>query len=47
MEKFIIIEEMKLDKKIKSIHKLVVSPWLVEGMNSGPCVIWAEIEEEE
>ena len=47
LEKFIIIEEMKLDKKIKSIHKLVVSPWLVEGMNSGPCVIWAEIEDED
>jgi len=40
-EKFIIIEEMKLDTDLSNIRELLVSPWLVEGMNSGPCVIWA------
>lgn len=45
-EKFIIIEEMRLEKEVKNIQKIVVSPWLVEGMNSGPCVIWAETEED-
>ncbi len=41
VSKFIIIEEMKLFPDIKGIQAVTVSPWLVEGMNSGPCVIWA------
>ena len=41
-EKFIIIEEMKLDGDLTNISRMIVSPWLFEGMNSGPCVIWAE-----
>jgi kynurenine formamidase len=43
-EKFIIIEEMKLVKDTGKINRMIVSPWLVENMNSGPCVIWAETE---
>lgn len=43
LEKFIIIEEMKLDRLPAQIKRLIVSPWLVEEMNSGPCVVWAEI----
>lgn len=39
---FIIIEEMKLDMELKGIQKILVSPWLHEEMNCGPCVIWAE-----
>ncbi|MDO4308353.1 MAG: cyclase family protein [Eubacteriales bacterium] len=45
-EKFLIIEEMKLYTGLTNIRRLVVSPWLVEGMNSGPCVIWADVEED-
>ena len=41
-KRFIIIEEMKLDEDLTNIHRMLVSPWLFEGMNSGPCVIWAE-----
>ncbi|MCL1854169.1 MAG: cyclase family protein [Clostridia bacterium] len=41
---FIIIEEMKLDERLDGIRRILVSPWLFEGMNSGPCVIWAESE---
>lgn len=41
---FIIIEEMKLDKKWRGICRMLVSPWLHEDMNCGPCVIWAECE---
>lgn len=41
---FIIIEEMKLDRPLDGLKKLTVSPWMVEGMNSGPCVIWAEYD---
>ncbi|NLV59944.1 MAG: cyclase family protein [Clostridiales bacterium] len=40
-EKFIIVEEMKLLSNIKGIKHMTVSPWMVEWMNSGPCVIWA------
>ncbi len=42
MEHFIIIEEMKLNDSLEYIQRLIVSPWLFEGMNSGPCVVWAE-----
>lgn len=45
-DKFIIIEEMKLDEKLDGIRRMIVSPWLFEGMNSGPCVIWAEYQDE-
>lgn len=41
-DRFIIIEEMKLDERLDGIVRMTVSPWLFEGMNSGPCVIWAE-----
>lgn len=41
-ERFIIVEEMKLDGDLENINRMIVSPWLFEGMNSGPCVIWAE-----
>ncbi len=44
LPKFIIIEEMKLDAPLGGLSRIVVSPWLVEGMNSGPCVIWAEYD---
>jgi kynurenine formamidase len=42
--KFIIIEEMKLDKGLINLREMIVSPWLVENMDSGPCVIWGEME---
>lgn len=42
LERFIIIEEMKLNEDLTNIRRMIVSPWLFEGMNSGPCVIWAE-----
>ena len=41
---FIVIEEMKLDCSLEGLKKITVSPWLVDGMNSGPCVIWAEFD---
>lgn len=41
-DRFLILEEMKLDGPLAGITKLTVSPWLVEGMNSGPCLTWAE-----
>ena len=37
--KFVIIEEMKLEKGEKPPDKLIIVPWLVKGMHSGPCVI--------
>jgi len=45
LEKFIIVEEMKLDTSLSDIRRIIVSPWLAEEMNSGPCVIWAEYQE--
>lgn len=38
---FIIIEEMKLDLPLDGLQEILVSPWMVKGMNCGPCVIWA------
>jgi len=44
LAKFIIVEEMKLDEPLEGIRRMTVSPWMVEGMNSGPCLIWAEYD---
>ncbi|MCL2813650.1 MAG: cyclase family protein [Oscillospiraceae bacterium] len=41
-KKFIIIEEMKLEKNEKAPQKLTVAPWLVKGMHSGPCTVIGE-----
>ncbi len=41
---FIIIEEMKLDADLSKVQTMLVSPWLHEDMNCGPCVIWAQCE---
>lgn len=41
---FIIIEEMKLDTDLSKVKSMLVSPWLHEDMNCGPCVIWAQCE---
>lgn len=40
--RFIVIEEMKLEKSEKAPDRLMVSPWLVKGMHSGPCSVIAE-----
>jgi arylformamidase len=37
--KRIIIEEMCLEEEQKNIDEIRINPWLVEGMNSGPCSI--------
>jgi len=42
--KMLIIEEMKLDAVPPAgCRRIIVSPWLFAGMNSGPCTVWAEI----
>lgn len=43
---FIIVEEMKLDADLEEIRSMLVSPWMHEEMNCGPCVIWAECGKE-
>ena len=40
--KFLIIEEMKLEKGEKAPQRLSVAPWLVCGMHSGPCAVLGE-----
>lgn len=42
--KFIVIEEMKLDQDLSGLQEVRISPWLVKGMDSGPCTILGIIE---
>lgn len=42
--RFLIIEEMNLDQDLTGLREVRVSPWLVEGMDSGPCSIVAELD---
>lgn len=42
--KFIIIEEMNLDQDLAGLREVRVSPWLVSGMDSGPCSIVGVLE---
>ena len=37
--RFIVIEEMDLDKDLTGLLEVRVSPWLVRGMDSAPCTI--------
>lgn len=37
--KFLVIEEMKLIPDLKGLCEVRINPWLVSGMNSGPCSI--------
>ena len=41
--KMLIIEEMALDDMPEAIQEIIISPWLVQGVNSGPCNILARI----
>lgn len=37
--RFLIIEDMKLDEDLRDVTEVRVSPWLVLGMDSGPCTV--------
>lgn len=37
--RFLIIEDMKLDQDLAGQCEVRMSPWLVQGMDSGPCSI--------
>ena len=39
---FVIIEEMKLEPAEKAPDRLIIVPWLVRGMHSGPCSVIGE-----
>lgn len=39
--RFLIIEDMKLDQDLDGLDEVRVNPWLVRGMDSGPCSIVA------
>ena len=43
--KFIIVEELKLDRNEKIPKKITIVPWFVDGMHSGPCTVIAEYDE--
>ena len=42
--RFLIIEEMKLDEDLTGLREVRVGPWLVRGMDSGPCSIVGVLE---
>ena len=37
--RFLVVEDMDLDKNLSALLEVRVSPWLVQGMDSGPCSI--------
>ena len=42
--RFLIIEEMNLDQDLTGLREVRVHPWLVRGMDSGPCTIVGVLE---
>lgn len=42
--RFLVIEEMNLDHDLGSLCEVRVNPWLVKGMDSGPCTVVAVLE---
>lgn len=45
--RFLVIEEMNLDQDLKALIEVRVNPWLVQGMDSGPCSIVGVLAGEE
>jgi arylformamidase len=45
--RFLIIEEMHLDQDLNKLIEVRVNPWLVQGMDSGPCSIVGVLANEE
>jgi kynurenine formamidase len=45
--RFLIIEEMNLDRDLSRLVEVRVNPWLVQGMDSGPCSIVGVLTSEE
>ena len=45
--RFLIIEEMNLDHDLNGLVEVRVNPWLVQGMDSGPCSIVGVLAYEE
>lgn len=37
--RFLVVEDMDLDKDLSALLEVRVSPWLVRGMDSGPCSV--------
>jgi len=45
--RFLIIEEMDLDHDLSTLIEVRISPWLVQGMDSGPCSIVGVLADKE
>ena len=45
--RFLIIEEMNLDQDLTELVEVRLNPWLVQGMDSGPCSIVGVLASEE
>ena len=45
--RFLIIEEMNLDQDLGRLVEVRVNPWLVQGMDSGPCSVVGVLAQEE
>ncbi|MHB1456109.1 MAG: cyclase family protein [Armatimonadota bacterium] len=41
--RFLVIEDMKLDDDLGNLIEVQISPWLVTGMDSGPCSVVGKI----
>jgi arylformamidase len=42
--RFLVIEDMDLEKDLSTLREVRLSPWLVEGMDSGPCSVVGVME---
>jgi kynurenine formamidase len=45
--RFLIVEEMNLDQDLGQLTEVRINPWLVQGMDSGPCSIVGVLVSEE
>ena len=45
--RFLIVEEMNLDQDLSGLVEVRINPWLVQGMDSGPCSIVGVLASEE
>jgi kynurenine formamidase len=43
--RFLVIEDMKLDADLTNLREIRINPWLVSGMDSGPCTVVGVMED--
>jgi kynurenine formamidase len=40
----LLVEDCAIPDEVPPIQRLLVVPWMIEGLDSAPCTVWAEVD---